>query len=330
MNSLVYSGMKSVNQVTYNELSYYDLLLNSLIPMLNYENFPESIPVEIFERYKLESGVVAIFKINDKFVCSPAQLGGDPDEYGIGKDAICTTCDGQSFTFSNWRENTEVSIFFNNSTYSADFSIARTGATLAEIETSLKCLLKYSRFFPIPLASDTKQKAAFEEFFKRITIGDYGTIGFDGLMSKLLEDGNADIPTLTLTDPELAEKIQFISKYRDDVFRWFYSVNGMNSQGSAKLAQQTVDEVNQDNNASMILVFDRLNQAIKDFKKFNEKNPDAPIVTPYLSQCWQSRVKDLDSDDDGIIDEGGINGPEETEHVENGATGGQEGEHDEG
>ena len=69
---------------------------------------------------------------------------------------------------------------------------------------------------------------------------------------------------------------------------------GMNSQGSSKLAQQTVDEVNQDNNASMIIPHDMLRMRQNGVEELNKKFGWNSEVS--FSECWMSRLANMDDE----------------------------------
>ena len=93
---------------------------------------------------------------------------------------------------------------------------------------------------------------------------------------------------------EKSQYIQYLAKFRDDLMRWFYSLYGMNSQGSSKMAQQSVDEVNQDSSASMILPHDMLRMRQNGVEELNKKfGWDAEVS---FSECWMSRLANMDDE----------------------------------
>lgn len=294
---MFFSLMKEKSQKAYRIKSYDEILTNILISMLVYRNYPEELTncMQFVELYRIIEGAAAIFKYEDKYVVGHVNFGGKPDHYGIGMDAICSLDDGIVITFEDWRNNPDVGIFFCNSTFMPDMSIGRFSDAFAELEVSLKLNVLFSRMYPIPVASDNKTKSAIEESIKNAMDGKISSILSPDALSKYVEGSTSTgIETVNLTDVEKSRYIQYLAKYRDDLLRWFLSQYGMNSQGSSKLAQQTVDEVNQDNNASMIIPHDMLRQAQYGCDMCNDKFGWNLEVS--FSECWQSRLANMDDE----------------------------------
>jgi hypothetical protein len=88
------------------------------------------------------------------------------------------------------------------------------------------------------------------------------------------------------------------------------------------MAQQTVDEVNQDNNASMILPHDMLRMRMKSLEnQVNKKFGWGMEVS--FSECWQSRLANMDDEfktTDEELEEGVNNEEEQTAAVEESET----------
>ena len=294
---MFFSLMKEKSQKAYRIKSYDEVLTNILISMLVYRNYPEELTncMQFVEIYRIIEGAAAIFKYEGKYVVGHVNFGGKPDHYGIGMDAICSLDDGIVITFEDWRNNPEVGIFFCNSTFMPDMSIGRFSDAFAELEVSLKLNVLFSRMYPIPVASDNKTKTAIEDSIKNAMDGKISTILSPDALAKYVDGATSTgIETVNLTDVEKSRYIQYLAKYRDDLLRWFLSQYGMNSQGSSKLAQQTVDEVNQDNNASMIIPHDMLRQAQYGCDMCNDKFGWNLEVS--FSECWQSRLANMDDE----------------------------------
>ena len=99
---------------------------------------------------------------------------------------------------------------------------------------------------------------------------------------------------LNVTDVTLADKIQYLSQAWDNILSRFYSFNGMNTQSGSKLAQQSVDEINNGSSAAMIVPDDRLAKAIGD--KFTGITKANAIwgwnATAELSECWRHEAEE--------------------------------------
>ena len=305
---MFFSKMKEKTQKAYRITSYDEIFIDMLSSMFVYRG--EGVPEEILARqsfinkYAALDGAAAICKMegvptsgpsvfDGKYIIGKAESVGTPDPYGFGADLMVTGDNGFVKRFENWIENPEVAVIFNNTSYTPDMNIGRYSDALAELEVSLKLNVLFSRMYPIPLASDTKVKKSIEEAIKNMQDGKIATIMDERKLREIIDQAKG-IETVNLTDAEKSTYIQYLAKYRDDLMRWFYSLYGMNSQGSSKLAQQTVDEVNQDSNASMILPHSMLKARQDGVEMCNKKFGWNMEVS--FSECWMSRLANMDDE----------------------------------
>lgn len=276
---------KFAKEVTFD--AYTDILASSIVPMFDYDGLPDTVDTRFIDRYKLSEGACAFWK-NKKgdWIVSHVDFGGTPNSNGIGSIAICSTDNGEVKQFDDWFNNPDVAIMFNNRMLTADMNVGRFANLLTEIELSMKFNVIYSRLYPIPVAKDSKVRKALEEALNSMDVGKFVTILNDDALSNELGEGSG-VDIVNITDVKNADKIQYLAHFRDDLSRWFYSIYGMNSQGSSKLAQQTQDEVNQDCDATMIIPRDRLNEAQKGIDMCNKKF--GWNATVKFSASWESR-----------------------------------------
>ena len=333
---MYFSGMKEKRQKAYRIKSYDEVLSNTIISMFTYKGLPDELlnRQNEIEEILLYKGACAIWKINkeiagsipttylDQYVVSEVSFTDDPDVYGMGANCICTLDNGIIANFKDWRNNPDIVVIFNNSNYSPDMNIGRFSDMLAELEVSLKLNILFARMYPMPVASTTKIQKAIETAIENMRNGKVATVLNEDALSQYVSDtangaGAAGINTINLTAVEKSQYIQYLAKFRDDLMRWFYSLYGMNSQGSSKMAQQTVDEVNQDNNASMIIPHDMLRMRQNGIDELNKKfGWDAEVS---FSECWMSRLANMDDEfktTDEQLEEGANYEEIETETVE--------------
>lgn len=292
---------KAQNQIR--AAAYNEMLANTLNTMMTYKLPSEqlkNIDQGFHELFLLINGMAAMWEHpTDGWISSLANFTGAVDAYGMSHDLIVRALDGTTKTFNNWKENPNVIVFFNNSCKAPDMNIGRFSAALTDVEISLKLNVLYSRLFPIPVAKDQPTKKALNEIIKNMLDGivkDGPTVVTEDMNSKLIE-GSSGVDTINFTDIDKSRYIQYLAKYRDDLMRWFYSMYGMNSQGSSKLAQQTVDEVNQDNNASMIIPHDMLRCRQQALEIAKEKQPELfEGAEVSFSECWMSRLANMDDE----------------------------------
>ena len=305
---MFFSKMKEKSQKAYRIESYDEIFTDVLDSMFVYrgDNVPEEVLARqsFIDEYTTLEGAAAIVKMPanavskpgyyaDKYIICHAESAGTPDPYGFGEDMIVSGENGFVKKYENWIDNKDIVVFFNNASYKPDMNIGRFSDALAEVEVSLKLNVLFSRMYPIPLASDTKVKKSIEEAIKNIQEGKISTIMDERKLREIIDQAKG-IETVNLTDEEKSKYIQYLAKYRDDLMRWFYSLYGMNSQGSSKLAQQTVDEVNQDNNASMILPHSMFRARQDGCKMAKDKFGWNMEVS--FSECWMSRLANMDDE----------------------------------
>lgn len=322
-SKIIFNVFDTLNEKAQNQVrsaSYCELLTNTLNTMMTYKLPSEklkNIDQGFHELFLIYNGIAAMWEHpTDGWTTSPANFsGGGLDSYGMGRDMIVTALDGTTKTFKDWKDNPDIIVFFNNSCKAPDMNVGRFAEMFTDVEISLKLNVLYSRLFPIPVAKDQPTKKAINEVIKNMLNGivkDGQTVVTEDVISQLIE-GSSGVDTINFTDIDKSRYIQYLAKYRDDLMRWFYSMYGMNSQGSSKLAQQTVDEVNQDNNASMIIPHDMLRCRQKALEIAKEKQPELfEGAEVSFSECWMSRLANMD-DEFKKTDEELEEGPEEPE-----------------
>lgn len=297
---MIFSKLKESGQKAYRIESYDEIFANTLASMFTYNGLPETVDLGILELVGIIEGHVALWE-HPKFgwIASQCNTSGLVDPYGLGYDMIVRALDGTTKTFENWRENKDIIVLWNNSIKMPDMNIGRFSDMLAEVETSMKLNVYFSRMYPIPVAKDENVQKAIKETITKMLDGqvkDGMAILAKDAISRVTEAG-ATIDTVKLTDEKQSQYIQYLAHFRDDLMRWFYSLYGMNTQGSSKMAQQTVDEVNQDNNASMIIPHDMLRARQSFIEQAKTKQPelfaDAAVS---FSECWMSRLANMDDE----------------------------------
>lgn len=312
---MFFSKMKEKRQKAYRIESYDEILTQILVSMFTYDGIPDELKERenFIEECLIYDGAVAIFKLNkemamstnsyvDKYIACKVMFNGMPDVYGIGEDAICTTDNGLSLTFENWRENPDIAIIFNNSTMSPDVNIGRYSDILAEVETSEKLQTIFSRLYPIPIVKNNKVKQAVEQAIKNMLDGKIATILDEDKIAKYIEDATKDaIESVALTEPDKAQYIQYLSKFHDDLMRRFYGLYGMDESGNSKMAQQSVEEVSRNDESSMIIPHDMFKWRKKGIQMCNDKFGWEGVVM--FTECWQSRDADINVTDEETEEE---------------------------
>lgn len=286
-----------------------DIAINTIASMFSYKNLPDSCLPEFAEQFLIMDGFTALWKYDgddaefkDKYIFSPGSYAERPNVYGIGHKFIANTLNGYVKTLT---PGVDCVICKNNSLYMPDMPLIMSAVNLlTEGFTSLKTNIIYSRLKPVFKVNDDKTKAAVEEAFKSIKEDlEPIQITSKNVLSEI--EGTKDVDILDITDVKNADKLQYIVKAIDDIMRWIYTLYGQAIQGNAKLAQQSVDEVQGSTSTSFIIPNDRL----KMRKEFCQQANDlfGLDIDVDFSAAWKVESikykKEADINENGEIEE---------------------------
>lgn len=321
----ILEDLKALRKSKFNVVNIQSYIIqimeNFFYSMFDYKNFPKSMPKEYAERYLIWYGEVAagkvpeeynkgIFKGETVFLHSNTAGGDDGvglDIYGLGNQVIVTGCNG----FNDVAGFDKYAVGFNNSAHkSLRKFIILSSEAISKALLSLRSGIDYSKNHPIYKARDDKEQAALKEYWKKVQNNDDElAIASNNIWDDLIEsEGNVKIDkVINLSDPELADKLQYIAKTVDDYLRWCCSLYGQNIQGNGKLAQQTVDEVNGQTSFSFVLPNDMLYQRKQWLERMKELNLVPEDADIDFSRAWKVEEvkyeKEADINEDGDIEE---------------------------
>ena len=293
-----YSHMKSKWKKEYDEALHFYNLFNATVGMFEWKNLPDTIRPEFFESLLLTQGTAPVAKIKGEYYTGPGGYCGNvvnflPTEYqftnvGVGE--------------FRGKVGESVAVCWNNATATPDLSLMQIASILTEIDVSEHLNLIFTRFLRIPKVGDNKEKAAVEESIKSIIKGDITAVVSDNVKEYLTE-GKADANDfLDLVDIKEVDKLQYLNQYRDNIIKRFFQTHGQGMQSTAKLAQQTTDELHGNDTVSMILPLQGLTfrkRFCDEFNSINKLNVDVDF-----SEAWRdSREEMQELYKDGTPDE---------------------------
>ena len=274
-------------------------LLIFLSSMFEYNGFAPELRTEFIEYYCSLNPYAAagVFKTKSGAeVVGYVNTGGTIDAYGIPNAFNVNTMNTNNKEGLIDGENG--AICWNNRAHFPDlYKIMKFTELLSLVDTSQKCLLKYARLFPIYEVQDDIVKEQIQRGLKNADNGDPITYTTKAL-SKLGVDGTPGVNIINLGDISAVDKIQYLSTYRNDVLRCFYSIYGMSYSQGMKAAQQSIEEVHSDNKVSWILPDDRLQERKKFAESYNKWSGRSASVD--YSKPWLDAYKEF-------TQEGGIN-----------------------
>lgn len=277
-------------------------LQEGLVSMFERKKYPETVNVKMLERFLVDDDRACITTYPEgkrnsdryagKWMAARLEIGGDPDPDGLGTIAFAVFGDGTVKQVKDWRDSEDIIVCWNAWDYSCDLNIPDTARKLQIADVSLDMLVKNSRLHPMPVARDSKEKNAIVIAQQNILDGKEQTVIAQGDTQELLDAigiASGKIDVLSLTDPSSAVHIQNISQYREDLLRWFWNIYGMDSRGTSKRAQQSVEEVDQGGDLSMVIPMSRWRARQEEVEQVRAKC-GAPEATCDFSTCWKSRI----------------------------------------
>lgn len=286
-----------------------DLLNEFHLGMFEYTGLPETLRTNYLEYWLQKYGEVAIFRVPEgrssngfpagSLICATCTKGTELDPYGEGSEIIAVTRNGYDVRLDRYSD--EVVLGYNNLSELGCVDVKADALRLSEIDVSIDYLIFWSRVVNLFKVSDEATKQTIISAFESMQKGKPIAI----TTKKILQDlgiSSDGIEIEALTAPELADKIQYTARLREDVLRWHYTRYGQVVQGDTKLAQQSVDEVNGTVSSSLIIPLNMLKARKSMIDEINRKF--GLEATVELSGAWRAEVTKYENDSgEGDIDD---------------------------
>lgn len=260
-------------------------LYEIVMAMFEYENLP--FRKEFIEELLLIYGNAAVGRDeNGLHVGYLSYNELDENNMPIGKATI-TTRHGYQMT---GEIDADICLFFNNEIRLPELKLELYADMFSEADISIRSIIKKARLLPIPLTRDSKVKEAINEAFKDIDNGFIKAIGYDAIMDDFAGDGDP-VTMLHLTEPEHTDKLQYMSKFYDDMLRRVLTFYGHPLSSASKMAQVTSAELEGYTTYSRIYPDVMLKQRQDNWKHANEiLNTN---VTVDYSRAWEHLKNDI-------------------------------------
>lgn len=294
---------------------YQMLYLNVMLSMFNYDNLPDGLTPREIERNLNEYGVACVVKNKEKLYVGCPALSAPLDQYGYGTTIWTTTGNGDLLTAV---EGDTGVLIWNNSTRTPNYDILDTALIMTDIDTSINTLVFNARAHKLPVAKNSKVKDVIDTALSNtINGGRSYTIVNDSSFIDEVNGKDLEIPTLELTDPRLMDSVQYLSKLHDDILRRKATMYGHALNTTGKLAQQSIDEINDYDSISMIIPEDMLECRRKGVEAINRVF--GCNITVDYSLPWRYKMYKQDNADTGVTppSEYETENSEETEKGEN-------------
>lgn len=270
-------------------------LYEIVMAMFDYENLP--FRKEFIEELLLIYGNAAVGRDDNGLHVGYLSYNElDENNMPIGKATI-TTRHGYQMT---GEIDTDICLFFNNEIRLPELKLELYADMFSEADISIRSIIKKARLLPIPLTRDSKVKEAINEAFKDIDNGFIKAIGYDAIMDDFAGDGDP-VTMLHLTEPEHTDKLQYMSKFYDDMLRRVLTFYGHPLSSASKMAQVTSAELEGYTTYSRIYPDVMLKQRQDNWKHANEiLNTN---VTVDYSRAWEHLKNDIILNNEEVVND---------------------------
>lgn len=205
---------------------------------------------------------------------------------------------------------------FNNKTQTPDFQRIKFAELFTQIDTCMGACLKKAMPSNVIGCVNDKVRNAVDKTLKSGDNGEPNTLVASTYDDEQLENA---IHSFELSDTTLIEKLQFLSKFRDDTLSRVATLYGMALNSTGKMAQQNNIEMQGYNLFSRILPFNMLQTRRFAIERFN-KLFDADLQVDF-SEPWKAAISVSESNIENVSNEIEQSGGKEDENTSNTNTG---------
>lgn len=174
-----------------------------------------------------------------------------------------------------------VIIGYNNLARMPELLIDEFADLFNETDISIKSCLKKSKVNPIPIAANSKVKKALDDIMEKVDLGDTQTVAYEGAF-EAIANGVEPIAVINVTDPKQTDKLQYLSKFHDDLLRRVCTFYGHALSSGSKMAQVTSMEL--EGYATFAMVYPQILLEARQqwFDEVNEKlQPETPLTIKF-------------------------------------------------
>lgn len=228
---------------------YMRQLSDIVCSMFDFENLP--FDKNFLMKTILFNGTCGIEKKGDEYILCGGNYVGVPKPDEVFPDHYIAS--KANYVYDHDINDSYVVAYMNPDRL-PDNNIVWYAEEFTEIDKSLKCNIMYSRLLPVALVGREKTKVVFEETVKNLFEGELINSIYAPLDPVKSDPGDI-VKTIDITSPTNVDKIQYLSRYREDLLRRFMMDLGHSMATTSKSANLLLDEVHSTETYSVILPF---------------------------------------------------------------------------
>lgn len=284
-----YNHLKGKEVTKMLQIRYFTELLQFALNIFEW-TLPASIRPEYLERFLNCEGLAGIQKqAGGDYLVTMGSTLGRLDQYGIGTQFEGNTL-GDAPGTGNYITGTigeNIAICWHNSAHTPNLDIIRTAETLTEYDKSIVKAVEVARAQPVFITRDGAAQKAIESAAGRILAGDYVAVLSENVMAEY--NGQKGVETIELTQPQMAQYIQYLNEGMDKTYQRYYQKYGQAQQASSKHTTTLLDELHGSDAVSFIAIEDMLNERRKFCKMAAAIWGD--VFEVKLSPIWEREYK---------------------------------------
>lgn len=249
----IYDRLKSRRQKVERIDAYTEDALNFVASIIDIKNFNDrtGLDQKLFQMLKLSEGMVGLAKDGEEYVMCSVQQKGLPRKDWKPDEVIAEYWLNQKLYVKEMKNDKDIVILYNTPMFNDETDIFRAASAMANTDNSFNLLVKYTRYLPLLLARNNKEREILIQAMKAMDQGENTVVtGEEITLDEVL--GEKREMLLNLTDPQLSDKIQYIMEASDNVLRRFYNKYGLYTSGNAKHAQQSKMEIDNGESAAWV------------------------------------------------------------------------------
>lgn len=287
-----YDKMKAKRKKDFEESLHFNNLYNARISMFEYKGLPDTLKPEVIEGIYVTEGSCGVGLIDGKLYTGTGGYCGNvvnfiPEEYQITNVGV-----GEL----RGKVGTDIVVGWNNLTATPDLNLLQYASIFTEIDVSERLNVLFARLLRIPKVKDNKERKAVEDAITDLLDGRVTAVTSPNVLGEILEGVQENNKFLDLADDTKIDKLQYLNQYRDNVLKRFYTLYGQGMQNTAKLAQQTTDELHGNDGVSMILPLAMLKKRKEWVEEINKVF--GTNITVDFSEAWKVSEAEMQAVDE--------------------------------
>lgn len=262
MNFNYFESLNAEEKFKFRENNYYSMFLSMLCNMFQIEGLKNS-EKNFLMATLYTHGTCLIKKEEDKYILCAGNFCNIPKPTEIYPTRYIAVKNDFEYDNDIMQDET-ATVCYINQFLAPCTELFWYCEQFADIDTSLKNNILYSRISPIACVQDDETLVKYEECIERMMKGEL----INSLLTYInMSDGKpSQLTTIDISRAEYAEKIQYLSAYHEQLLSRFFKMFGISYNYISKQANITAKELdNTDDFASMLPLYmkDCLNEGLE-------------------------------------------------------------------